>query len=234
MREVCSCVTQRFPDGVSICAVKARKWLDEAETSIRVAARTASESASPTRIECPDKNAENALVYIGGILDQQRRMMQRESEREKLMEDTMRIAGDGRATELVRLRARALDRGQEKRAEEAAGQLKLARLEEKDRNQRELEGSLEADKRMTTLHVLHHQQLLEQERMRKELEMRRAELREWERSRLSAPVVQQERQTAQEHLGDERKPIQGFGQLQFGLASNLTNGALPRARMSSS
>ena len=144
------------------------------------------------------------------------RMMQRESEREKLMEDTMRIAGDGRATELVRLRARALDRGQEKRAEEAAGQLKLARLEEKDRNQRELEGSLEADKRMTTLHVLHHQQLLEQERMRKELEMRRAELREWERSRLSAPVVQQERQTAQEHLGDERKPIQGFGQLQFG------------------
>ena len=203
-------------DGVSICAVKARKWLDEAETSIRVAARTASESASPTRIECPDKNAENALVYIGGILDQQRRMMQRESEREKLMEDTMRIAGDGRATELVRLRARALDRGQEKRAEEAAGQLKLARLEEKDRNQRELEGSLEADKRMTTLHVLHHQQLLEQERMRKELEMRRAELREWERSRLSAPVVQQERQTAQEHLGDERKPIQGFGQLQFG------------------
>jgi hypothetical protein len=72
MREVCSCVTQRFPDGVSICAVKARKWLDEAETSIRVAARTASESAPPTRIEYPNKNAENALVYIGGILDQQR------------------------------------------------------------------------------------------------------------------------------------------------------------------
>ena len=46
--------------------------MDDAETSIRLAARTASEAAPPTRIEYPEKNSENALVYIGGILDEQR------------------------------------------------------------------------------------------------------------------------------------------------------------------
>ena len=65
-------VFPKLPDGVSICAVLAKTWLDEAETSIRRAARTASESAPPTRIDYLEVNSENALVYIGGILDQQR------------------------------------------------------------------------------------------------------------------------------------------------------------------
>jgi hypothetical protein len=54
------------------CAVKARRWLDEAESSVRLSSREASEASPPARIEYPHKNDENALVYIGGTLDGKR------------------------------------------------------------------------------------------------------------------------------------------------------------------
>jgi hypothetical protein len=56
----------------SVNALKARKWLDTAETSVRSATRKASESSPGARIEYEASNKEQALLYVGGCLDSER------------------------------------------------------------------------------------------------------------------------------------------------------------------
>ena len=56
----------------SLNPVKAKAWLDNAETSIRTAARRATAASPCSKIEYEDNNKEDALFYVGGVLDNQR------------------------------------------------------------------------------------------------------------------------------------------------------------------
>lgn len=52
----------------SVNPSKVKKWLDMAETAVRLALRTASTATPGQKVDYPDENPEGAVYYVGGIL----------------------------------------------------------------------------------------------------------------------------------------------------------------------
>ena len=174
----------------------------------RVAAQKKAEEEKKSKQAAARKNAEAQEERSGIVSHRVSRMRQRDFEMERLMEETLSIREavsfrEGiSVTEMERLLSRA--RGmKKKRVKEEAGELEYAR-EQEERARFESEESnkrdLQAVERMTVLQAIHEQQEQAQERLRQELQRRRAELRKWESARLSPPFIfiPQERITAKE------------------------------------